>query len=67
MAGQKCSVVLAPQPEDGFLVSVPDLPDVVTEGDTRLEALARAQDAIAGYLETMRGRDWPVTVPGGLP
>ncbi len=51
-------VVLAAQPEGGFVVTVPDLPDVVTEGATREEALAMAQDAIEGYLETMRERGW---------
>jgi predicted RNase H-like HicB family nuclease len=53
-------VVLDPQPEGGFVVYVPDLPDVVTEGETREEALAMAKDAIEGYLETMRERGWPV-------
>lgn len=53
-------VVLVPQPEGGYVVSVPDLPDVVTEGETREEALAMARDAIEGYLETMRAHGWPV-------
>jgi antitoxin HicB len=51
-------VVLAPQAEGGFGVTVPDLPDVVTEGETREEALEMARDAIEGYLETMRERGW---------
>lgn len=57
-------VILTPQAEGGFTVSVPDLPDVVTEGDTREEALAMARDAIEGYLEAMRDHGWdiPVTV-----
>lgn len=53
-------VVLIPQPEGGFTVSVPELPDVITEGETREEALAMAKDAIEGYLETMRHRGWGV-------
>ena len=53
-------VVLVPQPEGGFVVSVPDLPDVVTEGETREEALAMARDAIEGYLETLRDHGWPL-------
>jgi len=52
--------VLTPQPEGGYTVSVPDLPDVVTEGDSREEALARAKDAIEGYLEAMHEHDWPL-------
>ena len=53
-------VVLVPQPEGGFVVSVPDLPDVVTEGQTREEALDMARDAIEGYLAVMHERGWPI-------
>jgi antitoxin HicB len=53
-------VLLVPQPEGGFTVYVPDLPDVVTEGETREEALAMATDAIEGYLETMADHVWGV-------
>jgi len=56
-------VILTPQAEGGFTVSVPDLPDVVTEGETREEALAMAKDAIEGYLETLRDHGWtPPTI-----
>src|SRR5262249_25208921 len=40
------SVILEPQPEGGFTVLVPALPEIVTEGDTEEEALAMAEDAI---------------------
>lgn len=61
MAGEReFEVVLIPQPEGGFTVSVPELPDVVTEGDTRDEALAMAKEAIEGYLEAMRHHGWEV-------
>ena len=40
------TVVLEPQPEGGFTVRVPALPEVVTEGDTEAEALAMAEEAI---------------------
>jgi antitoxin HicB len=53
-------VVLVPQAEGGFVVSVPDLPDVVTEGETREEALTMARDAIEAYLGALRERGWPV-------
>ncbi|MDQ3607865.1 MAG: type II toxin-antitoxin system HicB family antitoxin [Actinomycetota bacterium] len=53
-------VRLEPQPEGGFTVFVPELPDVITEGETREEALAMAKDAIDGYLETMRDEGWEV-------
>lgn len=55
-------VVLVSQPEGGFTVSVPELPDIVTEGETREEALAMAKDAIEGYLEAMRHRGWDIPI-----
>ena len=51
-------VVLIPQAEGGYTVSVPELPDVVTEGETEEEALEMAKDAVEGYLETMRDQGW---------
>lgn len=53
-------VTLEPQEGGGFVVRVPELPDVITEGRTREEALAMAKDAIEGYLESMRDDDWPI-------
>jgi len=55
------SVILDPQPEGGFTVSVPALPEIVTEGDTEEEALAMAQDAIRLVLEdrAARGEEIP--------
>ncbi len=51
-------VILTPAPEGGYVVSVPELPDVHTEGESREEALEMAKDAIEGYLEAMRERGW---------
>jgi predicted RNase H-like HicB family nuclease len=51
-------IILEPQAEGGFTVFVPELPDVVTEGDTREEALGRAKDAIEGYLHTLGEMNW---------
>jgi len=36
--------------EGGYVVSVPDLPGCISEGETFEEALAMIQDAIAGWL-----------------
>jgi antitoxin HicB len=46
------SVVLTPQPEGGYTVTSPDIPDLVTEGDTREEALAMARDCAEGLVLT---------------
>ena len=56
------SVVLEPQPEGGFTVTVPALPEVVTEGDSEEEALAMAEEAIRGVLEYRR--DHGIAIPG---
>jgi antitoxin HicB len=40
--------------EGGFIVRVPALPEIVTEGDTEEEALAMAQDAIELVLLSRR-------------
>jgi antitoxin HicB len=48
------TVILEPQPEGGFTVRVPSLPEVVTEGDTEAEALAMAQEAIRLVLDHRR-------------
>jgi predicted RNase H-like HicB family nuclease len=60
MEEMEYEVVLVPQPEGGFTVSVPDLPGVVTEGETREEALAMARDAIELYLSVNREKGWPI-------
>jgi antitoxin HicB len=41
---------LAPQPEGGFTVTFPDLPEAITQGDSEDEAAARAEDALVTAL-----------------
>ncbi|MCL4351091.1 MAG: type II toxin-antitoxin system HicB family antitoxin [Firmicutes bacterium] len=59
------AVILETAEEGGFIARVPALPGCVTEGDTRDEALAMAQDAIRGYLVSMKkhGEAWPPHLP----
>jgi antitoxin HicB len=45
------TVILEPAEEGGFVVHVPALPEVVTEGDSEAEALAMAKEAIELALE----------------
>ena len=47
------TVVLDPDPEGGFTVTVPAIPSVVTEGETEEEALANAREAIELALEVI--------------
>src|SRR5260370_9507961 len=60
-------LLFAPQPEGGFTVTSPALPELVSEGDTLAEAFANAQDALAAVIElyTDQGRPLPpgVTLP----
>ena len=56
------SVILEPAEEGGFIVHLPALPEVVTEGDTEAEALAIAKDAIELVLESRRERGEPIPV-----
>ena len=59
------TVVLEPQPEGGFTVSVPALPEVVSEGDTEAEALAMATDAI--QLVLAYRKEHGLAIPGDMP
>ena len=43
-----------PAEEGGYVVTVPKLPGLVTEGDTLEEAIAMAKDAIKGYIELLQ-------------
>ena len=47
----KLRIVLEPSSDGGFTVYVPSLPGCFSEGETKEEALANIQEAIALYLE----------------
>ena len=55
------AVVLDPQPEGGFTVTVPALPEVVSQGETEEEALHMIREAIELALEVRveRGEQIP--------
>lgn len=55
-------VILEPQPEGGYTVFVPELPDVISEGETKEEAVSNIKDAIEGYVQTMKEMGWPLPV-----
>jgi antitoxin HicB len=54
------TIILEPQAEEGFTVSVPALPEVVTEGDSEAEAIAMAEEAIRAILAYRRDRGIPI-------
>jgi antitoxin HicB len=47
----KIRLVLTAQPEGGYTVTSPVLPELVTEGNTLDEALANVKDAVAAVPE----------------
>ena len=50
--------------EDGvYVVTAPALPGCISEGRTRKEALANIQDAIEGYLASLKKHHEPVPPP----
>jgi predicted RNase H-like HicB family nuclease len=54
------TVVLEPAEEGGFVVSVPALPEVGTQGDTYDEAMANAREAIELVIEDRQSRGEPI-------
>ena len=62
----KIPLVLEPQPEGGYTVISPLLPELITEGDTMVEALANVEDAFCAVVEIYldRGRPLPSSLFG---
>ena len=48
---------------DAFLVTVPNLPGLVTDGPTRAEAAEMGEDAIGCWISAMREAGQPVPPP----
>lgn len=59
----KVPLLLSPQPEGGYTVTSPLLPELVTEGDSLSEALDNVKDALAAVIEIYQeqGRPLPHT------
>ena len=57
----KLPLVFDPQPEGGYTVTSPLLPELITEGDTIEDALDNVRDALAAVVEAYRdlGRALP--------
>jgi antitoxin HicB len=54
------AVLLEPEDDGGFVISVPALPGCASQGDTREEALVNIREAIAVYVEDCREAGDPV-------
>lgn len=53
-------VLLRPEPEGGFTVTVPSLPGCITYGETLDEAKTMAKEAIKLYLESFKEHNEPI-------
>lgn len=53
--------VIIEQDEDGvFIIECPSLPGCISQGKTRKEAIKNIQDAIRGYLESLKKHNEPI-------
>lgn len=66
-ASRTYTIVLEPAEEGGFVVHVPALPEVCTEGDTETEAIAMAKDAIELVIASRRERGEAIPEESGVP
>ena len=53
-------IILRPEPEGGYTVTVPALPGCITYGKTLEEAKKMALDARKAYLESLKKHDEPI-------
>ena len=60
----KLPLVLTPQPEGGYTVTSPALPELVTEGDSVEEAVENVKDALVAVIESYEdmGRELPTNL-----
>jgi predicted RNase H-like HicB family nuclease len=56
----KYRVVIEIDEEGVHVASVPSLPGCISQGKTRTEALKNIQDAIKGYLESLKKHGEPI-------
>jgi antitoxin HicB len=57
---------LIPDPDGGFTVTFRDVPEAITEGDSREEALLRAEDALESALAMYVAAKEPLPVPSNV-
>ena len=56
----KFTVILEPQEEGSFTVTVPALPGCISEGETKEEALHNIKEAIELYIEVLKEDGKPI-------
>jgi predicted RNase H-like HicB family nuclease len=61
-ATYRYTVHFEPAEEGGYIVKVPALNGIATQGETLEEARAMAEDLIRGYLQSLRKHGEPIPV-----
>ncbi|MBI3090724.1 MAG: type II toxin-antitoxin system HicB family antitoxin [Candidatus Tectomicrobia bacterium] len=56
----KIPLLLSPQPEGGYTVTSPVLPEFMTEGDTTEEVMRNVRDALEATLELYEDQGRPL-------
>jgi predicted RNase H-like HicB family nuclease len=58
-------VIYWSQEDNCFLAEVPEIPKLITDGNTRSEALLNAEEMIASYLAAAQEAGWAIPKPLG--
>ena len=56
----KLPLVLEPQPEGGYTITCPLLPNLITEADTMEEVIPNVSDALAALIEAYEDLNRPL-------
>ena len=59
----KFRILVQPDEDGVFVAECPTLPGCISQGVTRQEALTNIQDAIGGYLASLRKHGEPAPLP----
>jgi len=60
MSQRTYRILITPEDEGGFSVSVPALPGCFTQGETIEEAINMAKEAISVYIESLKEDGEPI-------
>lgn len=66
MGKYQYTILIEPAEEGGYIVTVPALDHIVTQGETLEEAREMAKDLIEGYLASLIKDGRPIPVEKGL-
>jgi len=60
MTRYKLPLTIEPMEEGGYLVTCPEVPGLLTDGETLEEALANVSDAVRTLIEAMQAKGAPL-------